>query len=68
VEEFLYPRHRVKREICSLESFKHRLVNATLGPVSKNEERGGGNELTFVGNNLSAKHNVTWSSHLTLLG
>lgn len=67
-QEFLHPRHRVKREICSLESCKHRVVNATLGPVSKKEERGGTSELTFVGNSLGARPNVTWSSHLTLLG
>lgn len=63
VHQVTEPR-RVKGEICSLESFQYRLVNATLGPVSNKEERGN-NELIFIQNRLGARNNVTQNSHLT---
>lgn len=60
-------KHRDKGEVCSLESFKHRVANAMLCPVSDNKEWGG-NEVTFTENSLDAMHTVTWSSHPSLLG
>lgn len=66
--EFLYTRWqnhgRVKGDVCSLESFQYRLVNATFGPVSNKEERGN-NELILIQNHLGARNNVTQNSHLT---